>query len=304
MMVSKIKCWSSIGLVLLLTGIMPGLTYQLRRVEAGIAQSATTQPKSTLPVITSLSNNFGKPYDNIFIRGTGFGPAVKKVKVLLSQNVGKRQQTMEAYVVACEPKQIKIRLPQLKPGLYKLLVQTKTGSSKLQNFRMVLGPQVNTSTLVTKAGAKLEISGSGFKFSGLEVKLLNGGLNYGLAPTKVEETKLTLKIPAEIKPGRYLLRITSDAGMSKDKVIIIGVQPKINNLLPKSSLPGKHIYIYGKNLTLGSMPKVQFNTTPAKVITYSSTKLLVQVPQVSAADYLVTVFNGYGNSNAITFRVR
>lgn len=285
---------TAVAIILLVTGWLCGLPDQSR----GAVQ--------TSPVITNLSRSFGKSYDNIIVNGNRFGVSAKKVKVLMVPLSGAVKGTAEAYVITCQPQQIKFRIPPVSPGAYKVVVRTAAGSSNALNISVVLAPQIiKVSQTMTSQGSTVEISGSGYSFQGLQVKLVCGGISYPLTPQQVQGNKLAVVIPKQATPGKYLLMLSTAAGESNQVVITVGVKPGVFSLLPKSGLPGKYFYVYGRNLDLGSsIPKVRLGKVQAKVLTHTATKLMVQIPQLPPGKYSLVVNNGYSDSNAAFFQVK
>jgi IPT/TIG domain. len=82
--------------------------------------------------------------------------------------------------------------------------------------------------------------------------------------------------------------------------------PRIITLSPLSGPVGKTVTITGQNFGDGQGSMVAFGSTPVpsvSILSWSDTQIVVQVPDIVAGEYGVTVTISAGQSNAVPFQV-
>lgn len=276
-----------------------------------------TPPEYTAaPSITTVTPQVAKKYTYVIIQGTNFGTNYKKsgvgVYFTYKNSLGVEQPPVKAAVSYWFPDEIKVMVPAIPNGNGTIYVKNSIGESDRLTFTVVSDPTlISVSPTSAAPGAKVTLTGTGINMGATTVKFINGGTVYTLTPDagSVTATQAVVTLPTNMLGGSYSVTVTNDVGTSNALSFAVAsstVTPKITSINPNYGSVGRTVVIYGSNLTLNlkTAPTVKFGTINATVTSFTATKIYCKVPTGLSAGYVnVTVNNGVGTSNAVSFRV-
>jgi hypothetical protein len=226
--------------------------------------------------VTSLSPAKGEVGTIVTIKGQGFIPDVKKMKVTLGK--------LPLKIVGLTPTSITVKIPA-KAASGKIAIDVK-GRGTVESptdFTVVYPPVVyKFAPAAGQAGQLITVYGKNFGYSTDNIRVWIG-------PEKqkqfcivqmISDGKLTCTIQPNTVSGPMIVHV-KDMGKVVTKETLTVLEPLvITGFSPKSGMPGTTVTVSGTGFSSESKYNtVKIGKNPLKIVSASSNQLVVQIPE-------------------------
>lgn len=249
------------------------------------------------PVIRSLSPRAGFPGTEVTLSGEHLGETPNDVQASLGG--------VAAQVVFVSPTAVRVRIPEnAGSGVIQLTVRDAGMVSAPQPFE-VWTPPVVTSISPTRAapGSLVTVTGRGF----LTRRGYTTASIHGVAAVvrSVEETQLTLEVPAGASTGRVTVSVRGRGEAQSPVDLVVVPPPRITSISPAAAAPGENLTLLGENfgsaiadvtVTYGDSP------TPLEIRSLSPTAIVVAAPAGTGSARFRVVVRNVGEAQSAPYR--
>ncbi len=149
------------------------------------------------PKITSLSNSFGKPNQEISIFGKNFGPQQGNSKVYIGS-----YELSSQYVLMWSDNEIKFKVPSdISPGIYELYIMVNGVKSNVKDFTVIEenNPKPKICEMVEIKAGNFEMGGQNEAYSSLPIHTVT--ITYDFYMSKYEITQAQWKKASDTYPN-------------------------------------------------------------------------------------------------------
>lgn len=277
-------------IILFSNSIYPAFGYghQMKSIASGgpfVAKRKWTQHFAGKFTLTA--NESKKPMTLVLHNGFGENPGFKWLRVFLcgdiATNLGKFEDPQgdlifdENYI---QKHTISLNITDLvQEGVNTIYVEAigKKGSVLSYSVFSTISPQLAAiNPTKTHQGAKLTLTGKGFSSDASENKVSADGQEFEVVSTS--RTRLTFRVPLNMKPGRAILKVTTHGIDSEVLPIEVLPTPKLESM-QRLEKREKVYVIGGKNLN-GDTEKteVYLGNFRAKVLDENESSIVFSLP--------------------------
>ena len=248
------------------------------------------------PSISSLSAYCGRPGSSVTIYGTNFGA--------LRRNAWVSFNGISASVSSWTNESITVTVPSNFGGGPLRVYDWEGNPSNPVNFTVGNPSLSSISPTSGPSGTQVTLSGSNFGAS-RGSSYVNFGSTQAATYDSWSDTRIVCRVP-DISTGTVQVKVTTGVGTTVGlDFTVTPSPPSLSSISPTSGTAGTQVTLSGSNFgaSRGSSYVLFGSTQAATYDSWSDTRIVCRVPDISTGTVQVKVTTGVGTSNGLDFRV-